>query len=155
MGNTFPGSPFGGGSPGNGQPQFINQPNPQAGGFQYSYSPLGNANTPSSTSTNPLSPTFLGVNTPNLFKASQQYMPSNYSGNQPIYNPSSILQAYQNYLPQFMQGTTPMNQYQNPTEIQSANPNYVAPKANPFEQLLKNLSSGMPSGMPKPPMPTF
>lgn len=44
-----------------------------------------------------------GRYTPNLFKAAEKYMPAQYTSNQPIYDPTAILNAYKNNLPSFLE----------------------------------------------------
>ncbi len=43
-----------------------------------------------------------GASTPNLFSAAQQYMPGSYFGSGKITDPTSILNAYMQHLPAFM-----------------------------------------------------
>lgn len=52
--------------------------------------------------------------TPHLFDAAQQHMPSSYFGNQQIHDPSAILSAYMQYLPDFLASTRSQNSVQPP-----------------------------------------
>lgn len=47
--------------------------------------------------------------TPNLFQAAQQHMPASYFGNQPINDPTAILNAYMQNLPAFLASTRSQN----------------------------------------------
>lgn len=69
------------------------------------------------------------TDTPNLFKPAQQYMPEEYFANRQIHDPSSILNAYIQHMPDFLAGTKSQSYY--PSSV---------PKPTPA------LSGGSPQG---------
>lgn len=58
-----------------------------------------------------LPPEQLGQSTPRLFEPYQQNMPSEYFGNQPINDPTSILNAYMQNMPAFLAASRSENTY--------------------------------------------
>lgn len=55
------------------------------------------------------------TDTPNLFKPAQKYMPEEYFANRQIHDPSSILNAYIQNMPDFLAGTKSQSYYPSST----------------------------------------
>ena len=115
-----------------GQPNSQYSANPNAGQTYYSDSldPMANSPFTSKDTKNPLKAaeyaqaaklkaTNMGMTTPNLFKPYQQYMPSEYNQAAPVYDPTNILNAYTQHMPDFMAGSRSMYQYKTPEQIKN------------------------------------
>jgi hypothetical protein len=117
-------------------PQYLSNPNAGQTYYSDSLDPTANSPFTSKDTQNPqkaaayaqaakLKATNLGVSTPNLFKPYAQYMPTEYAGSSPVQDPASILQAYAQHMPDFINGSKSMYQYRTPEQIN--NPKYIAP----------------------------
>lgn len=71
--------------------------------------------------------------TANLFKPYQQFMPPEYSGNQPINNPTNILQAYMQNMPAFLNAAKPV-------------PDKVAPVSTPDNSTIATKLANLREG---------
>jgi hypothetical protein len=67
----------------------------------------------------------------NLNKIQQQYMPSEYFGNQPIYDPTAILNAYAKNMPEFLKATNGVldEPVTPPVAPSKSNPSILSPKS--------------------------
>jgi len=130
---------MGSSSPGNGQAPYLTNPNAGQTYYADALDPMANSPFTAKDAKNPnaaakyaqqaaLKPTNIGMTTPNLFKPYEQYMPAEYAGSSPVQDPTAILQAYAQHMPDFMAGSKSMYQYKTPEQIN--NPSYVAPSSS-------------------------
>lgn len=93
-------------------------PNPNAGQTMYNPTAL-NANQPGNKKPAGYLPTYTGQATPDLFKPYDKFMPTEYKQSRPVYNPTAILQAYMQNMPEFLNAARSQYQYRTPELVQT------------------------------------